>query len=222
MLLGLLFYRAWPAALLCSSCWIGFLKPYRGYLAEKRRNKLLEGFRDTLYSLSSSFAAGYQMPRAIGRAAEEMKVSYGENSDIAQELCRIQTAYEQSHEDLAVLLTDLGERSCTEEIRQFAQIYVTCRSSGADIEQVCLKCSALLIDKIAFRSQVKTMISQKKTDILLLSLMPVGVLLFLNLTSYGYISVLYETLVGRVVMTCCLLAMVLALLWGIRICSIEM
>ena len=44
----------------------------------------------------------------------------------------------------------------------------------------------------------------------------------LNLLNYSYVAVLYETAAGRVVMTLCLLLIVSALLWGIKIPRIEL
>ena len=52
--------------------------------------------------------------------------------------------------------------------------------------------------------------------------MPVVILLGLNLLNYGYIAALYETAAGRVVMSLCLLLILCALLWGIRITKVEL
>ena len=64
--------------------------------------------------------------------------------------------------------------------------------------------------------------AQKRLDILLLVSLPLLMLAFLNLVSFDYISVLYKTLVGRTVMTLCLLAMGGAVWWSIRIIDIEL
>ena len=120
------------------------------------------------------------------------------------------------------LLSDFADRSGVEEIGQFASVYVTCQRCGGDLELACLKCSELLLDKISLKNETRSLIDQKKLDIVLLTAMPVVILLGLNLLNYGYIAALYETAAGRVVMSLCLLLILCALLWGIRITKVEL
>jgi len=219
--LGFLFYRSIIAALLCCL----FSKPaerlYLEHRAKKRKEKLLEGFRDVLYTISGSVAAGRQMPFAIGDACTQARAAYGEDSDIFREMERINSIYGSAHGDIAELLSDFGRRSGLEEIKQFAASYEICRSNGGDVESVCLKSAALLLDKIAFKSEVQAMMAQKKLDIALLSSMPVLVLLMLNLTSFSYVSPLYSGLNGRLLMTVCLAGLAAAVVLSLRIMEIT-
>ena len=49
-----------------------------------------------------------------------------------------------------------------------------------------------------------------------------AVLAGLNILGYGYLAVMYETAAGRVVMSLCLLLIICALLWGIKITRIDL
>ena len=222
VVLGLLFYRSLPACMLLSLVSVPLEKVYKGFLRDKRKEKLAEGFRDVLYSVSGAVAAGRQMPFALELAAEAAAGSYGADSDIASEMDHICRSYREDHSDLGLLLESFGDRSHIPEIRQFASACRTCQLCGGDLEEVCRKSASLLLDKMSFQDETKSLISQKKIDVLLLTAMPAAVLLLLNLADYGYIAVLYETAFGRVVMTVCLLLMLCALLWGIKITRIEM
>ena len=106
-------------------------------------------------------------------------------------------------------------------IKQFASAYTTCQLCGGDLEEVCRKSAALILDKMSLEDETRSLISQKKLDVILLTVMPLCILLFLNLANYSYIAVLYETASGRVVMTLCLLLILCALVWGIKIISIK-
>ena len=121
-----------------------------------------------------------------------------------------------------MLLEDLGRRSGVPEIKQFASAYAACQRCGGDLEEVCLKTAELLIGRISVRDEARALISQKKLDVLLLSIMPVAVLAGLNILGYSYLAVLYETPAGRVVMSLCLALIVCAMLWGIRITKIDL
>lgn len=215
-LLGLLFYRNLVMAAFCSLAAIPLKRFYADHLKKKRLEKLQEGFKDALYSISGSVAAGRQLPIAIREAAGSVSSAYGEDADITAELKHIAEVYTESHGDAYGLLSDFGYRSGLEEISQFAQSCSICRRCGGDMEAVALKSASLLLDRMELNREIKGLISQKKTDIALLTLMPVAVLGFLNLVSFSYLEPLYTGAQGRIIMSCCLAVIGFALLWCIR------
>ena len=217
-----MFYRSPLAGIIACLAAFPLKRVYMSFLKEKRMETLLDGFRDVLYSLSASVAAGRQMPAALEIAASVSRESYGKDSDICRELSFICSNYRQTHADIGMMLEGLGDRSGLAEIRQFAAACRTCQQCGGDLEDVCLKSASLLLDKLSFKAETRALISQKKLDVILLTAMPVAILLILNLISYSYLAVLYETGTGRLVMTVCLLLIICALLWGIRITRISL
>ena len=219
--LGMLFYRSLIAALLCAVVSIPAERLYMSFRAKGRKEKLLEGFRDTLYTVSGSVAAGRQMPAALKDAEAQARASYGADSDICRELDRICGIYGSAHGDIGEMLSDFGERSGLDEIKQFASSYEICRSNGGDVESVCLQSASILLDKIAFRSEARSVIAQKKLDIALLTAMPVLVLLMLNLVSFSYVAPLYSGLSGRLLMSFCLGGIGLAAYLSLKITEIE-
>ena len=221
-LTGMLFYRSSAAAAAACLLSIPLYPGFCSFIAKRRKDALLEGFRDALYSISSSVSAGRQIPSAIDSAAKMSCETRGDDCDISAELLRISRGYEVNHADIGVMLEDLAVRSDINEIRLFSSAFRTCQLCGGDLEKVCLKSSALLLDKMSVNKEVQSMVKEKKIDIILLTAMPFAVLALLNLVSYNYVSVLYESTAGRVVMSICLLLMASALLLGLRITKIEL
>lgn len=221
-LLGLLFYRNLIMSAVAAAAAIPLEKVYANYLRNKRIETLQEGFRDALYSISGAVSAGKQLPQAISDAAESAELSYGLSSDIGTELRHIATVYYETHSDVEDLLYDFARRSGLEEIRQFAQSCSICRRCGGDMEAVSLRTASVLIDRMEVEREVKGLIAQKKTDILLLVAMPLAVLLFLNLVSFDYLEPLYAGFAGRFLMTVCLCGMGIALLWSLKITDIKL
>lgn len=203
--LGILFYKSIVFAFLCTILSKPLEVEYVKYKIKKRQEVLLEGFRDMLYSVSGSIAAGRQMPIAIADAKMQAENSYGEGAYITKELSLMVRAYEEAHGTVEDLLSDFGVRSGIAEIKQFALVYRICKHSGGDLEGVTLTCANLLLDRISFRGEVNMLTAQRKVDILFLVSMPMLILLFLNIASPAYISVLYCCLAGRAIMTACLL-----------------
>lgn len=220
--LGFLFYRSLIMGLLCSAIAIPCEKFYALILGERRRARLLEGFRDVLYSISASVAAGRQMPQAIEDCALQMELSYGKEADIVREMSAIAQHYREMHGDASAMLCYLGERSGIAEISQFANSYRICERSGGDLEEVCLRSANLLLDKIAFAGEVKAIIAQKKLDIGMLVSLPLIILLFLNLTAPDYTAPLYTTISGRLIMTLCLGGIGFSLWLSLKITKIKL
>lgn len=220
--LGFLFYKSLWFSLLCVLLAKPFEKEFSRYKGGLRREFLLEGFRDVLYSISGSIAAGRQMPTAIADAHKQLLATYGESADISLELLNIVRVYEGAHGSVEDLLLDWGRRSGLREILQFGRVYHICRHNGGDMEEVTLKSANLLLDRISFRGEVKMLTAQKKLDILFLVSMPIIILLFLSLTSSDYLTVLYVGLTGRFIMTLCLMTIAIALLWSLRLTEVTL
>jgi len=218
--LGVLFYRSILFSLALSLLAIPGEKLWQCRLKGKRQEKMLREFRDVLCSLSSALASGLQLPDALEDACSNVCFE-SENSDLKRELMSICRSYRSSHAVMAQLLEDLGRRSGLEDIASFAVSCSVCMDCGGDLEAVSLHTAALLLDRMDFARELHAMTAQKKTDIAILTSMPMLVLLFLNLTSSGYIQPLYETLTGRVVMTLALVLIGTALLWSMRMIGIE-
>ena len=149
--LGFLFYRSIFISFLCVSFSKPLEKIYLKYKVKKRQELLLEGFRDMLYSVSGSIAAGRQMPNALADARMQAANSYGENAYITKELALMVRVYKEAHGTLEDLLSDFGERSGLAEIKQFGLVYRICKHNGGDLEDVTLKCANLLLDRISFQ-----------------------------------------------------------------------
>lgn len=220
-LVGFLFYRSIPLSLLCAAAARLGEPVYAKYSRLARRERLLEGFRDMLYTVSASVAAGRQMPEAVSDAAASLAISHGKDSDICLELSRISAIYGGAHGDMSELFLDFGRRSGLPEISQFASSCSICRRNGGDVEQVCLKSASLLLDRIAFRSELGAVLSRRKLEIAMLLSMPLIVLVFLNLVSYDYISVFYTSFAGRLIMSFALALIVLAAVWSLRIMEVS-
>jgi len=219
--LGLLFYKSVIIALLCTLLSKPLQKKYEKQKAKKRQEELLEGFRDMLYSISGSIASGRQMPIAISDAKSQARSSYGESAFITKELALIVRGYEETHSNVEDLLTDFAERSGLEEIKQFGLVYRICKRSGGDLEEVTLKCANLLLDRISFQGEVNVLTAQKKLDVIFLVSLPLLVLLFLNVVSSNYISILYSCFSGRAIMTACFFTIILALLWSLQLIEVQ-
>lgn len=170
-------------------------------LCERRRHRYMDEFRDFLFMLSTAIGAGRSMKDAIGESIEPLRRIHGKESVLAHEM---DIAYERMHvgseNDLAVL-TDLASASGMEDVHDFVSVYSICKTTGANLITALGKAADVIIDKMTIEREVEELVRRKKSEGIIIFIMPVVVILFLNLCAPDYIAPLYETMGGRVIMT---------------------
>ena len=97
----------------------------------------------------------------------------------------------------------------------------TAKRTGGDMNRIIQTSARMLGDKIDVRKEIETTLAAKKAEQMIMSLMPAGIILYLKLTSPGFLSVLYGNLFGMCAMTLCLGIYVLSYWLGRRIVDIE-
>lgn len=219
--LGFLFYHNILISALSVLCAIPLRHLAEDYLARKRREELSSQFRDLLYNMSASVAAGRQLPEALEESGTQMEASYGKDAILCREIRSIVQAMRESREDLDTLLSDFARRSNITEIRQFVQICGICQRTGGDLEQVMGKTAGVLMEKISVRREIQMLTAQKRLEANILTAMPIGMVLVLNVLSPDYLKVLYITWQGRLIMTAALGVMAFSLCLSRKITEIA-
>lgn len=196
-------------------------KKYREVMIRKRRDKLRTQFRDVLYSLSSSFAAGDYMVFAMEKSLIAIREIYGAKSDMETELNSMITRISGTGEDEIELWQDFGQRSGIEDIKDFSEVYASCRDAGGNLVKTVDRASEILSQKISIESEIRLMAAQKVTEGRIVGIMPVFMIAFLRATSPSYMNVMYESLIGRLIMTISAGITVFAFIVTERVTKIE-
>lgn len=201
LVLSILFYRN----LLFSFVIIPFYKKIESIalekIVEKRVHEYTVQFKDFLFSVSTAVGAGRSMKNAIKETIPELKDIYGDDSLLAGELVKAYHRMEIGGEDDVSVLMDLAVNSSIEDCIDFVTIYSVCKSSGANMVLAINKTASVIIEKMTIEREIRELVRRKEMEGLLIFAMPFIVIAFLNLCSPEYIAPLYETLIGRVIMT---------------------
>jgi tight adherence protein B len=115
----------------------------------------------------------------------------------------------------------LGERCQIEDIENFASVFYTAKRTGGDMSKVIQKVARMLGDKIDVKHEIETTLAAKKSEQMIMSLMPAGIILYLQISSPGFLSVLYGNPFGVCAMTVCLGIYGTAYWLGRKIVDIE-
>ncbi|WP_051280493.1 type II secretion system F family protein [Anaerovorax odorimutans] len=221
LLVSYLFYSSILLSIISLFCCLPMQKYYKKYLAKKRKHELNNQFRDALYSISASISVGRQMPEALLEARDNMKVIYSENAPIVMELSYIVKRFYVNRESEETILRDFAKRSDCDDIKNFVDVYFTCRVTGGDLEKVVMKAAQIIMDKISINKEIKTLTAQKKFEAKILTAIPLIIILFLRIISPDYLRVMYETFIGRIIMTVSLIAIGAAYYLSNRITDIK-
>ena len=215
-----LFYKSKWVLLLMLPVPVFYLKWQKNRMIRERRKNLNYQFKDALTSLSVAVQAGYSVESAVKTCVRDLERLYGKGTDIVEEFRYIES---QQHISVPLeeLFLDLGERSQIEDIENFASVFYTAKRTGGDMNRVIQKVSRMLGDKIDVKKEIEATLAAKKSEQMIMSLMPVGIILYLQMTSPGFLSVLYGNPFGIASMSICLVIYAAAYWLGRRIVDIE-
>jgi tight adherence protein B len=218
---GWLFFDNIIAAAALALCSVPFEKRWRVSRADARRRELAIQFKDMLFSLSASFQSGRHMAEAIAEARSNLNGIYPPDAPINVELDLMVRRMNAGGESERETLFDFARRSGSEEARNFADVYYTCLTTGGDLAGVVNRTAEIILEKLTIRREIETLISQKKYEAKLLTVVPFLILLYLRFGSPGYLTPLYTTAAGVCVMAAALCALAVSFFWSGRIMSVE-
>ncbi len=208
--IGQIFYGSIGFSAVFGFTIIFFVEQYKDYLHMKRTRVMRNQFGDLLYSLSASIATERQLSTALQEAYVNLSYVYKPNTPMIIELKYLTKSISENRDCEETLLSGFAKRSGVEDIRNFVNVYLTCRETGGDMNQVISNASEILMQKMSIEREIRVMVSQKKFEGKIISVMPVLIIMILNIVSPGYLENLYCTIGGRLVMTTALFGIFVA------------
>lgn len=216
-----LFYHSVGIAIFASLG--GLLAPRyrRAAMLERRRNMLKLQFKEALYSLASSLAAGRSLEVAFRTTLEDLRLLYPDASTFIllefQRICHLL----DTGEPLERGLKSLAVRAGIEEMTDFSEAVATCKRSGGDMLVVMRRTSSIIGEKLGVESEIKVLIAQKRFEARIMMAVPFVFMLFLSLAAPDYMKPLYSS-PGYVLLTVALLILALCFWTMHRMMSITL
>ncbi len=217
---GYFFYRSLIACVILLPILYLFLKEKKRELAKKQKQELSVQFKDLILAVSANQKAGYSVENAFRESYRDMVMLYGEAGIICAEI-RYIIAGLNNNMVLEKLLYDLGMRSGLPDIVQFADVFLIAKRSGGSMTEVLSKTAEVIGQKIETDKEIQLMISAKKLEQKIMSMVPFLIILYIGSTSKGFFDVLYHNLIGVVIMSVCLAFYAAACVMSKRIVDIE-
>ncbi|MFC5648326.1 type II secretion system F family protein [Paenibacillus solisilvae] len=216
-----LFYHSILVSLIFSAGGILAPRQHRDSLLLRRRERLKIQFKEALYSLTSSLAAGRSVENAFIASLEDLRLLYPDpQTEVIMEfeIIRSRMAY---GEPLEQALDDFGRRAQIDDITQFVDVFMICKRSGGDLVEVIRRTSQTIGEKLEIQQEIAVMVAQKRYESRIMMAVPFVFLAFLSMTAPDYMAPLYKG-AGYVLLTVSLLLLAVCCWFMIRVMSIRL
>lgn len=215
-----LFYQS-PAVflfILPIAAW--YIRQRKRQQIQLRKKRIHYQFKEALNALQIGISAGYSLDNAVRETRKDLERIYGKTAEMTMEFSYMEIQLKHSI-PLEELLYDLGMRSRVEDILNFSDILVQSKKMGGNMKEILQKCIASMEERIQVKKEIDTMLASRKMEQRIMSIIPLGIILYMRITSPGFLDVLYDTTAGICVMTFCLALYLFAFFWGVRLTDIE-
>ncbi|MCM3749688.1 type II secretion system F family protein [Paenibacillus pasadenensis] len=200
-----LFYLNVPAALVLSLLALRTPNLYRNYARRRRQERLKLHFKEMLFSLTSSLAAGRSVENALFASLDDLKLMYpGSRTDLMDELERIRHRCANG-ETLESGLMDFALRSGVDEIRQFTDVFTICKRTGGDLVEIIRRSSQQIGERIEVNQEIDVLIARKRFESRIMLMVPFLFLGFLHAAAPDYMAPLYASAIGYALLTIALI-----------------
>lgn len=178
-----------------------FLKKYIAGKGYKRwKNEVLFQFGEMLRSLATALQVGYSIENAFFELTRQFNVMYGETAPIMKELKVICHGLKMNI-TIEKLLYGMAQRTGLTEMMEYAEIVNVAKHSGGNLIDITKHNADIIHQKRQMITEIETMAAAKKYESIVMNIMPVGILIYLRVTSKAYISALYSNPAGNALMT---------------------
>ena len=221
VLISYTFYKSAAAMLLLApTAFALFPIMRRRALKEKRQWNLTIQFKEAIWILSGFLSAGLSVENAMEMSVPELKKLYGHDAMIVREFQQMNRGV-KLNKPLEPMLNDFAQRSGLQDIRNFAEVFAIAKRSGGSLKEIIERTGRIIRDKTAVSEDIKNMTASKRYEQNIMNILPFAIILYINLTSNGFLDVMYQTFMGRVIMTGCLALIGLAYFLSLSILDIK-
>lgn len=215
-----LFYRSvfmFPPLLLLL---IPYLKWCKRRLLFNKQKRFRLQLRDFLQLLSGNLQAGDSLEHALHHCLPELMQQWGKQSFLYRDLDYMIHQIDVGGQT-AQVLSQWGDKRADSELTLFLNVFLYAKKTGGDLCEIIAKTTDSISRRIDTNQQIDTILAAKRMEQRIMSVVPLGILLYITTSSPDYIAPLYGNLKGVIFMSGCLAVYAVAVYLGMRMLRIE-
>ena len=197
LLVAKLFYGKFIVAVFLLPLTIPIMCERKHKIQRKKKRALEKQFKEMLISLSDALNTGYSLENAVGESYRDMISLYGYHGNICVQL-RQMISQIKLNVTVETVFREFGKHSGLKNAVFFANIKNVTEN---------------IVLKETVREEIEVMIHEKKMEQKVMLIIPLVLILYVNVTSPGFLSVMYQGIIGPTVMTIFVILYAAAYLW---------
>ncbi|MDO5305656.1 MAG: type II secretion system F family protein [bacterium] len=175
----------------------------RERLKNERIRKLTDQFRETMLSVSAFLGAGISLENAFIKTYPEICRMYGRDALMSRELELIISRI-RLNKPVEAALMDFATRSRADDIRNFTEVFIISKRRGGSMKEIIESTADVIRDKAAVNEEIRSMTASRRYEQNIMNLLPFAIIIYIDMTTDGFLNIMYECFAGRVIMTFCL------------------
>lgn len=215
-IMGKLFYGSFLGGIILTPLAIFLYKERQKQITAKKRIALETQFKDMLISISDSLKTGYSIENAIKESYKDMCSMYGKESDICKEI-QIMISQIKLNSGTEKVIWDFSKRIKLKNARLFASIFQVAKKTGGNITEVIKSVTDDIVLKEEAKEEINTSITEKRLEQKVMTVIPMFIIFYVTVSSPGFLDIMYESILGKIIMSVCIGAYICAYIWGERI-----
>lgn len=187
---------------------------------EEQLRKLERQFKEAIQIMSGALSAGYSVENAVGVSCRELEQLYGPEEMIVREFA-LMAGEMKMNRPVEEVFRNFADRSGLEEAERFAQIFQIAKRSGGRLVSIICRTVSIMEDRSQVKEEIRTMTASVQFEQKVMSVIPFLMIVYIDMTSPGFFQVMYETVMGKVIMSCCLAVYLLSCYLSRKILDIK-
>ncbi len=216
IIVGKLFYGSFIAGVIISPLSMLIYKERKKQIIQRKTRQLEIQFKDMLISVSDALKVGYSFENAIRECYRDMCSIYGVDSVICGEI-KIMISQIKLNIRTQEVVDNFAKRVDLKNAKLFSQIFQVAKSTGGNMTEIIKSVTDDIVLKETTRDEITASVTEKRMEQRIMSVIPIFIILYITITTPGFLDVMYASVLGKLIMTGCIAAYVMAYLWGERI-----
>jgi tight adherence protein B len=175
------------------------------FLRSRREKSFTKEFAGAIDVIVRSVKSGLPVGEALKVVASEIPDPVGNEFRTLNENLRVGLTMEQS-------LKRMFERMPTAEVNFFGIVMTIQQKSGGNLSEALGNLAGVLRDRKRMRGKIRAMSSEAKASAMIIGSLPPGVMSLIYMTSPDYITLLFTTELGNLMLMACVFWMGLGVL----------
>lgn len=165
----------------------------------KNKKVISQQFKEALKMINNSLRAGRSIDNAIIKCGDDMAIMYSGKGNCAliESLQKIKFDLEIGV-SLEEALYTFEEEWNNEDISDFCDAIIAVRTKGGNMAEIMDNVIKTITDKMEIDMEIERKLYGKKFESGILSFLPIAMFFILSVISRDYMSPLYDTAIGRV------------------------